>query len=72
MRCIRAVQSLRAQEDSDMRVIALYTDEERDAPFVRHADKAVELYKAGMGHYICFSRRPAAATIVERCRPGKR
>ena len=39
---------------------------------VRVADKAVELYDAGMGRYICVSRRPAAATIFERRRPGKR
>ena len=43
MRCIRTVKSLRALEGSDMRVVALYTHPDRDAPFVRHADRAVEL-----------------------------
>src|SRR6476619_5934948 len=43
MRCIRTVKSLRALEGSDMKVVALYTDVERDAPFVRHADLAARL-----------------------------
>ncbi len=43
MRCIRAVKSLRTEEGSDLRVIALYTEVDRDAPFVRHADEAVLL-----------------------------
>ena len=43
MRCIRAVKTLRAMEGSDMEVIALYTDSDADAPFVRHADIAVSL-----------------------------
>ena len=43
MRCIRAVKSLRAQEGSQISAVALYTHVDRDAPFVRHADLAVEL-----------------------------
>ncbi|MBW2695048.1 MAG: ATP-grasp domain-containing protein [Deltaproteobacteria bacterium] len=43
MRCIRAVKSLRVREGSDIEVVALYTPADRDAPFVRHADKAIEL-----------------------------
>lgn len=43
MRCIRAVKSLRVQEDSDIKVLALYTDVDSDAPFVRHADLALRL-----------------------------
>jgi len=43
MRCIRAVKSLRAQEGSQLRAIAIYTAVDRDAPFVRHADLAVAL-----------------------------
>jgi acetyl/propionyl-CoA carboxylase alpha subunit len=43
MRCIRAVKALRAEEGSDLRAVALYTAIDRDAPFVRHADLAVEL-----------------------------
>jgi acetyl/propionyl-CoA carboxylase alpha subunit/acetyl-CoA carboxylase carboxyltransferase component len=43
MRCIRAVKSLGALEGSELQVIALYTDVDRDAPFVRHADIAVRL-----------------------------
>lgn len=43
MRCIRAVKSLRAQEGSDLQVIALYTTPDQDAPFVRQADHAYAL-----------------------------
>jgi acetyl/propionyl-CoA carboxylase alpha subunit/acetyl-CoA carboxylase carboxyltransferase component len=43
MRCIRAVKSLGALEGSELQVIAMYTDVDRDAPFVRHADVAVRL-----------------------------
>lgn len=43
MRCIRAVKSLRALEGQELRVVALYTSVDRSAPFVRHADEAVEL-----------------------------
>jgi acetyl/propionyl-CoA carboxylase alpha subunit/acetyl-CoA carboxylase carboxyltransferase component len=43
MRCVRAVKALRALEGSDLRAVVLYTDVDRDAPFVRHADAAVRL-----------------------------
>ncbi|MFP8875213.1 MAG: biotin carboxylase N-terminal domain-containing protein, partial [Myxococcota bacterium] len=43
LRCIRAVKSLREREGSDLQVIALFTDVDRDAPFVRYADQALEL-----------------------------
>ncbi|MBW2723610.1 MAG: ATP-grasp domain-containing protein [Deltaproteobacteria bacterium] len=43
MRCIRAVKSLRAHEGSNLEVIALYTEPDRDAPFVREADRAYAL-----------------------------
>ena len=43
MRCIRSVKSLRAHEGSNLRVVALYTDVDREAPFVRHADNAIRL-----------------------------
>ena len=43
MRCIRSVKALRALEDSDLESIAIYTDVDRDAPFVRHADQAIRL-----------------------------
>ena len=47
MRCIRAVKAMRAAEGSGMRCIALYTDADRDAPFVRHADTAIRLKTPG-------------------------
>ncbi len=43
MRCVRAVKTLRAAEGSSLRVLALYTAPDREAPFVRHADVAVQL-----------------------------
>lgn len=43
MRCIRTVKALRLREGCDLVSIALYTDVDRDAPFVRHADEAVRL-----------------------------
>ena len=43
MRCVRAVKTLRAEEGSQLRAVALYTDVDRDAPFVRQADLALRL-----------------------------
>jgi acetyl/propionyl-CoA carboxylase alpha subunit/acetyl-CoA carboxylase carboxyltransferase component len=43
MRCIRAVKSLVGDGQPRIEAIALYTDAEPDAPFVRHADSAVRL-----------------------------
>jgi acetyl/propionyl-CoA carboxylase alpha subunit/acetyl-CoA carboxylase carboxyltransferase component len=43
MRCLRSVKALRRREGSELRALVLYTKVERDAPFVRHADRAVEL-----------------------------
>lgn len=52
MRCIRAVKALRAEEGSDLKVVALYTQVEQDAPFVRHADFAVLLPGEGVAAYL--------------------
>lgn len=49
MRCIRGIRGLRAREGSSLLAIALYTDAERDAPFVRHADLAHRLAGSGSG-----------------------
>ena len=43
VRCIRAVKTLRALEGGPIEVVALYTAPDRDAPFVRHADRAILL-----------------------------
>ena len=43
MRCIRTVKALRAHGGNDLHVVALYTDVDRDAPYVRHADFALRL-----------------------------
>jgi acetyl/propionyl-CoA carboxylase alpha subunit/acetyl-CoA carboxylase carboxyltransferase component len=42
-RCIRAIKELRLLEDSDLTAIALYTEPDRGAPFVRQADVAISL-----------------------------
>ncbi|MGA2321080.1 MAG: carboxyl transferase domain-containing protein [Solirubrobacteraceae bacterium] len=41
MRVIHAVRELNGQRDEPIRLIALYTEPERDAMFVRHADEAL-------------------------------
>ena len=41
MRLIHAVRELNQQRDEDIRLIALYTEPERDAMFVRNADEAI-------------------------------
>jgi acetyl/propionyl-CoA carboxylase alpha subunit/acetyl-CoA carboxylase carboxyltransferase component len=46
MRCIRTVKALRAREGEPLEVLALYTDADREAPFVRHADRALPLAPA--------------------------
>lgn len=43
LRCIRTVKALRAREGLPLEVLALYTEVDRDAPFVRHADRAIAL-----------------------------
>ncbi len=43
MRCIRAVKALRAFENSTLQSLALYTDVDRDATYVRHADRRIRL-----------------------------
>lgn len=42
-RCLRALRELRAEEGGDLVGIALYTDPDRFAPFVREADEAISL-----------------------------
>ncbi len=43
MRCIRAVKALRAVEGRELSAIAIFTDPDRDTPFVRHADESIEI-----------------------------
>lgn len=43
VRCIRAVKTLREAEGSSIECLALYTEVDRRAPFVRQADRAVRL-----------------------------
>ena len=43
LRCLRTVKALREREGVPLEALVLYTRVERDAPFVRHADRAVEL-----------------------------
>jgi len=72
VRCIRAVKALRELEGSDLRCVALYTDVDRDAPFVRHADASVRLEVPGanavsayLDHdVVCDALRRAGADAV--------
>jgi acetyl/propionyl-CoA carboxylase alpha subunit/acetyl-CoA carboxylase carboxyltransferase component len=50
MRVIHAVRELNVHRSEPMRVIALYTEPERDAMFVRHADEAVALDGGYLDH----------------------
>ncbi|NNL86106.1 MAG: ATP-grasp domain-containing protein, partial [Myxococcales bacterium] len=43
MRCIRSAKALRAREGSALRTLALYTQADREAPFVRYADRSLRL-----------------------------
>ncbi len=43
LRCVRAIRELRAEEGSQLKAIALYTDPDGAAPFVRLADEAISL-----------------------------
>ena len=43
VRCLRTAKSLREREGGGLEIIALYTPPDRDAPFVRQADRAVLL-----------------------------
>jgi len=47
LRCIRTVKAMRARDGIDLRCLALYTDVDRNAPFVRHADAALRLDPPG-------------------------
>jgi acetyl/propionyl-CoA carboxylase alpha subunit len=47
MRLIRAVRELNAEHGWDARVLALHTEAERRATFVRAADEAVALRETG-------------------------
>jgi acetyl/propionyl-CoA carboxylase alpha subunit/acetyl-CoA carboxylase carboxyltransferase component len=50
MRVIHAVRELNVDRPEPIRVIAIYTELERDAMFVRHADEAVALDGAYLDH----------------------
>ena len=45
VRLIRAVRELNAESDAGIRTIAMHTDAERRAMFVRQADESVTLHK---------------------------
>lgn len=47
IRCLRTAKSLREREGGGLEIIALYTPPDRDAPFVRQADRAVLLPSDG-------------------------
>jgi acetyl/propionyl-CoA carboxylase alpha subunit len=68
MRCIRAVKALRALEGSDLSCVALYTNPDRDAPFVRHADAALRLETTGGSAVRAYLDHAGLLASLERCR----
>ncbi len=71
MRVIHAVRELNEQRAEPIRLIALYTEPERDAMFVRHADEALCLGPAPSGDgdgarrsaYLDYRRRSSARSV---------
>jgi acetyl/propionyl-CoA carboxylase alpha subunit/acetyl-CoA carboxylase carboxyltransferase component len=66
MRCIRAVKALRAEEGSELLAIALYTASDRDAPFVRHADFAIEI-ASERGEVAAYLDHERVLAALRRC-----
>jgi len=54
MRLIRAVRELSVERGSILTTIAMYTDVERTAMFVREADEAVRIYSADKNAYLDY------------------
>src|SRR5215212_2303033 len=81
MRLIHAVRELNAERDNDpIRIIALYTEPERSAMFVRHADEAYSLGPTSttdengkrVGAYLNYEniKRALIATKADAVWPG--
>jgi len=73
MRLIHAVRELNAErEDDPIRIIALYTEPERSAMFVRHADEAYNLGPTGTGGYLDYEglKRALIETQADAVWPG--
>lgn len=63
VRLIRAVKELNAEHDYGIRTVALHTDAERRAMFVRQADEAVTLRKPAVGSaYLDYAELERALT----------
>src|ERR1022692_2060921 len=54
MRLIRAAREVEVEQGSPLTTIALYTDVERNAMFVREADEAVRIYSAERDPYLDY------------------
>ena len=71
MRLIHAVRELNAERGTAMRAIALHTDAERGAMFVREADEAVRIgpgpgeAPAGANPYLDYDQLERALTLLE-------
>ncbi len=69
VRLIRAVRELNAEYDCDIKTIALHTDAERRAMFVRQADEAVTLRRTSAGiAYLDHAELERAAAGIQRRR----
>jgi len=67
MRAIRSIKAMRAMENSTIESVALYTDVDREAPFVRHADRAIRLdsSRGGVAAYLDHDRLIAALEEID-------
>ena len=68
MRLIRAVRELNAEHGTGIRVIALHTEAERRATFVRAADEAVLLRETGAGSPVPRPRGAGPGAARQPCR----
>ena len=66
MRCIRTVKALRCAEGSDLEAVALFTDADRGAPFVRHADRALRIEHPG-GAVAAYLDPEGLLATLRRC-----
>ncbi|MEM7410596.1 MAG: biotin carboxylase N-terminal domain-containing protein [Myxococcota bacterium] len=67
LRCIRTVKAMRARDGSELTCVALYTDPDRDAPFVRQADAALRLEPTGATAVSAYLDHEGLLEALRRC-----
>src|SRR5258705_7505512 len=71
VRLIRAVRELNAEYDCGIKTIALHTDAERRAMFVRQADEAVTLHRTSAGIAYLYHTQLERALLESNARAGR-